>query len=189
MHDAAQGSSCLPNQNLESLRTGRCAGVIDAHTCGRVGRIPLRGLRWPGTDMNYIGDRIPLAKELADLLLVDFKQQRNLVIALGGLSVYGVSAILYIVALRRIPLHQGEPGEPHWMNDYFPAFDAIALYGYIATRQPRRSCSRIDGRYTARIVKSLRRFTRCTRCMQRHEPLSARAATQRHAGLSRAAAG
>jgi hypothetical protein len=40
--------------------------------------------------------------------------------------------------LRRIPLHQAEPGQPHWVNDYFPAFDAISLYGYIATRKPRR---------------------------------------------------
>jgi Methyltransferase domain len=41
-------------------------------------------------------------------------------------------------ALRRITLHKTEPGQPHWVNDYFPAFDAISLYGFIATRQPRR---------------------------------------------------
>jgi Methyltransferase domain len=29
-------------------------------------------------------------------------------------------------------------GEPHWLNDWFPAFDAISLYGLVATRRPRR---------------------------------------------------
>ena len=41
-------------------------------------------------------------------------------------------------ALRRIAAHPGEPGQPHWINDWFPAFDAVGLYGYIATRRPRR---------------------------------------------------
>src|SRR5260370_9882134 len=63
--------SCLPNQKLESLRAGRRAGIIDVHTRRRVGRIPLRGLRRSGADMNHIRNRIPLAIELADLLLVD----------------------------------------------------------------------------------------------------------------------
>ena len=41
-------------------------------------------------------------------------------------------------ALRRITLQQIEPGQPYWLNGYFPTFDAISLYGYIATRRPRR---------------------------------------------------
>jgi hypothetical protein len=28
--------------------------------------------------------------------------------------------------------------EPHWINDWFPAFDAVSLYGFVATRRPRR---------------------------------------------------
>jgi len=31
-----------------------------------------------------------------------------------------------------------DPADPHWMNGWFPSFDAIMLYGLLATRNPRR---------------------------------------------------
>jgi predicted O-methyltransferase YrrM len=31
-----------------------------------------------------------------------------------------------------------KPSQPHWINDWFPAFDAISLYCYLALRRPRR---------------------------------------------------
>jgi hypothetical protein len=31
-----------------------------------------------------------------------------------------------------------DPADPHWLNGWFPSFDAIMLYGLLATRNPRR---------------------------------------------------
>ena len=41
-------------------------------------------------------------------------------------------------ASRIAPRATDNAGEPHWVNDWLPAFDAISLYGFIATRRPRR---------------------------------------------------
>lgn len=41
-------------------------------------------------------------------------------------------------AARIAPRTAGSSGEPQWINDWLPAFDAISLYGFIATRRPRR---------------------------------------------------
>lgn len=41
-------------------------------------------------------------------------------------------------AMGRIPARDAPPGEPQWENAWFLALDAIALYGLIATRRPRR---------------------------------------------------
>jgi hypothetical protein len=38
--------------------------------------------------MNHVGDRVPLAIQLADLLLIDFEQEGDLVIMLGCFSPY-----------------------------------------------------------------------------------------------------
>src|SRR5437899_11776069 len=119
MHDAAQGSSCLPNQELESLRAGRRAGTTDAPTLRSVRGIPLRGLRWSGTDMNHIRNRIPLAIELANLLLVDVKHQCDLVIALGGLSVYGMQ----IERAARGPVQ-----DPHQCSLCVPVADVESVH-------------------------------------------------------------
>lgn len=41
-------------------------------------------------------------------------------------------------AARIAPRAADSSGEPRWVNDWLPAFDAISLYGFIATRRPRR---------------------------------------------------
>ena len=43
----------------------------------------------------------------------------------------------YAPELLSIPL-QGGGGEAHWVNDWFPMFDAITLYGFVAETRPRR---------------------------------------------------
>src|SRR5579871_555539 len=46
-------------------------------------------LRMRTADMNHIGDRIPLAIQLANLLLIDFEQKGDVVIVLGGFCLHG----------------------------------------------------------------------------------------------------
>ncbi len=40
--------------------------------------------------------------------------------------------------MEKIPLTGAAPGEPMWLNTWFQGFDAVALYGFIANRRPRR---------------------------------------------------
>jgi hypothetical protein len=40
------------------------------------------------------------------------------------------------------------PLRPHWLNGFFPTFDGIALFGMIATRQPRTYCEIGSGHST-----------------------------------------
>jgi hypothetical protein len=39
--------------------------------------------------------------------------------------------------LARIPSAPTSPTEPHWVNDWIPAVDALSLYGFVAARNPR----------------------------------------------------
>ncbi|WP_376091277.1 class I SAM-dependent methyltransferase [Roseomonas sp. CCTCC AB2023176] len=57
----------------------------------------------------------------------------------------------------------GESGQPHWLNDWFPAFDAISLYGFIATRRPRRFVEIGSGNSTLFARRAISDFALPTR--------------------------
>jgi hypothetical protein len=44
----------------------------------------------------------------------------------------------YLNDISRIAKQPQTPEEPHWINDWFPAFDAISLYGLLALKNPKR---------------------------------------------------
>jgi Methyltransferase domain len=44
----------------------------------------------------------------------------------------------FVPAVAAITPHETTPTDPHWVNDWFPAFDAISLYGLLAIKKPRR---------------------------------------------------
>lgn len=54
-------------------------------------------------------------------------------------------------------------GEPHWLNEWFPAFDAIALYGLVATRRPRRLVEIGSGNSTLFARRAIRDYSTGTR--------------------------
>lgn len=39
-----------------------------------------------------------------------------------------------VETLSRIPTHTDDPSAPHWVNDWFPAFDALSLYAMLQER-------------------------------------------------------
>ena len=41
-------------------------------------------------------------------------------------------------SMEKISRTDAEPGQPNWINTWFQGFDAVALYGFIAMRRPRR---------------------------------------------------
>ena len=66
-------------------------------------------------------------------------------------------------ALRAIPATAGGPDEPHWNNRWLPAFDGIALYCLIASRNPRRYVEIGSGnstRFARRAIRDLGLRTR-----------------------------
>jgi Methyltransferase domain len=48
------------------------------------------------------------------------------------------SFLPFLDIMSAIPARATRHHEPHWLNDWFPAFDAISLYSFLAIRQPRR---------------------------------------------------
>jgi hypothetical protein len=59
-----------------------------------------------------------------------------------------------------------DPDDPHapaWENGFFPAFDAVALYGLVATRQPRTYCEIGSGSSTRFAVAAKRAHSPDTR--------------------------
>ena len=48
------------------------------------------------------------------------------------------SFLPFLDTMSKIPARTANHDEPHWANDWFPAFDAISLYSFLAIRQPRR---------------------------------------------------
>jgi Methyltransferase domain len=49
-----------------------------------------------------------------------------------------IEALLkFLDDFRRIAARPSAPSEPHWINDWIPAFDAAAIYGFLALRNPR----------------------------------------------------
>lgn len=38
--------------------------------------------------------------------------------------------------LAKIPATSTDPRQPHWLNDWIPAFDALSLYAFVALRNP-----------------------------------------------------
>ena len=56
-------------------------------------------------------------------------------------SIPGARALVQEIArfqpqFRQIPV-RGKGAEPHWLNGWFPSFDAMTLYGLLALRNPR----------------------------------------------------
>jgi hypothetical protein len=49
-----------------------------------------------------------------------------------------LSFLPFLDAIATIPTRTVRHDEPHWANDWFPAFDAISLYCFLAIRRPRR---------------------------------------------------
>ena len=49
-----------------------------------------------------------------------------------------LSFLLFLDTIATIPLRTDRHDEPHWANEWFPAFDAISLYRFLAMRRPRR---------------------------------------------------
>jgi hypothetical protein len=47
------------------------------------------------------------------------------------------SFLPFLDMLAAIPARATCHSEPHWVNDWFPAFDAISLYAFLAIRKPR----------------------------------------------------
>src|SRR5450432_3709760 len=88
MQDVAQVNrhACPTMPNL-NLRASCRACFFLSNSRGRMRRRPL--CRAPRTDMNHIRNGIPLAVELADLLLIYVERQRDLMIALARLGVHG----------------------------------------------------------------------------------------------------
>ncbi len=41
-----------------------------------------------------------------------------------------------IDAISKIPAHSDNPGEPHWVNNWIPAFDGVSIYAQLVTRNP-----------------------------------------------------
>jgi len=66
----------------------RRARFFLCHTCRRMSRGPGCRVRRPGADLDHIGNRIPFAVELADLLLIYVKVERDLMIVLAGLCMH-----------------------------------------------------------------------------------------------------
>ena len=48
------------------------------------------------------------------------------------------SFLPFLDTMSRIPARTTHDAEPYWANDWFPAFDAISLYSFLAIRRPRR---------------------------------------------------
>ena len=44
----------------------------------------------------------------------------------------------FIPDLTTIPSKQVDEYTPHWLNNWFPAFDAAVLYGTLIRQRPRR---------------------------------------------------
>lgn len=44
--------------------------------------------------------------------------------------------VTLLPGLAGIPATGTDPRQPHWLNDWIPAFDAISLYGFVALRNP-----------------------------------------------------
>src|SRR5271169_358188 len=94
---AAGSPSCMtlprsrhacPANPIANLSPRRCVRLVDCHARGRVRRGPRGGLRRTGTHFDDIRDPVPLAVELADLLLVHIERQRDLVIVLSRLGLH-----------------------------------------------------------------------------------------------------
>lgn len=47
------------------------------------------------------------------------------------------SLLRFLPDFARIPAHSTSLSEPYWMNPWMPAFDAAAIYGFLALRNPR----------------------------------------------------
>ncbi|WP_211225259.1 class I SAM-dependent methyltransferase [Rubritepida flocculans] len=59
-------------------------------------------------------------------------------------------------AMARITAAREAPGEPHWVQEWFPAMDAIALYGMVASRRPRRYVEIGSGNSTLFASRAIR---------------------------------
>jgi len=44
--------------------------------------------------------------------------------------------VALLPGLATVPALSKDPREPHWLNDWIPAFDAISLYSFVALRNP-----------------------------------------------------
>lgn len=75
-------------QNQIPLRSCGRARLSDRYTRRRMMACPRVAMRGPRPDMNYIGDRIPFAVKLADLLGIHIENNRDLMISLTPLCMH-----------------------------------------------------------------------------------------------------
>lgn len=66
-------------------------------------------------------------------------------------------------AMSRIGAAPTGPGEPHWVQEWFPAMDAISLYGFVASRKPRRYVEIGSGNSTLFASRAIRDHGLATR--------------------------
>lgn len=62
----------------------------------------------------------------------------------------------YISDISKITKHATTPDQPHWINDWFPAFDAMTLYSLLAIRKPSRLIEIGSGTTTKFARRSIR---------------------------------
>src|SRR5215469_6291963 len=75
-----------PIKNSE-LSAGCGARFFDGYSRWRVRRSPGDRLSRARSNMNHVGDRVPLTEKLANLFLIDLEHQGRLVVVFGGLGV------------------------------------------------------------------------------------------------------
>src|SRR5579872_918145 len=75
-------------QNKTPLRACGRARLSDRYTCRRMMSCPRVAMRSARTDMNHIGDRIPFAIQLADLLGIHIENNCDLMVSFALFCLY-----------------------------------------------------------------------------------------------------
>lgn len=85
------------------------------------------GLDYPAMPRVRYGHGAPVHESLGRLLAARDNRYREHI----------ASLLTHLPYFVRIPARAASPREPCWINDWMPAFDAAAIYGFLALRNPR----------------------------------------------------
>jgi len=118
----------LAHSSNFSLGTGRSPRLFDRYSRRRMCRRPRGGRTC--TDLNHIRNRIPFTVQLPDLLLVDFEQKRNLMVALSGFRLYEVQVE---------PAPRGRVQDPHQCPLGIPIANVETLHVFVPRNARRYS--------------------------------------------------
>jgi hypothetical protein len=102
-------------------------------------------LDYPLTPVSRYGFDKPPHPQLQALLTAGDAKYAEVLVEIGA----------FHELLAKIPLRDGAPGEPRWINDFLPGLDAAALYAFTALRKPATYLEVGSGNSTSFVRRSI----------------------------------